>query len=52
MRNTDPDPKPFRPLGERVQAPPPPAPVLKPAQGPYGVVTGADGKMRTTKEPR
>jgi len=52
MRTTD-DPMPdkWRPLGPAVpRAPAPPAPEPKP-QGPYGIVTGPDGKIRTTKEP-
>lgn len=53
MRTTDPDPKPFKPLGEKVIkpfSPPAPAPTTKP-QGSYGVVTDADGRMKTTKHP-
>jgi hypothetical protein len=47
MRTTDPDPKPFGPLGERVQRPAPAAPAQKP-QGPAGILTDSDGRMRTT----
>lgn len=53
MRSTDPEQTPFRPFGEKVApkpiAPPKPDPD---ARGPYGIVTGPDGKMRTTKEPK
>lgn len=55
MRTTDPDPVPFKPLGERVprqvvkDAPPPPKDTPR---GPYGVVVGPDGMYRTTKEPQ
>lgn len=50
MRSTDPDPKPFGPLGERVQRPtqaPAATPAQKP-QGPAGILTDSDGRMRTT----
>lgn len=47
MRTTDPDPTPFRPLGERVVKEKPAAPAPKP-EGKSGLVTDADGKMRTT----
>jgi hypothetical protein len=46
MRNTDPEPEKFQPLGSPIKAPAPPPPVLKP-QGPSGIVT-VDGKMQTT----
>jgi hypothetical protein len=50
MRNTDPDPAPFQPLGEKVAAPPPPPadPKLIPGAA-SGIVIGPDGKMQTTK---
>lgn len=52
MRNTDPtETKPWQPLGERVvrEAPKPaPAP---PPRGPYGVIVGDDGKLKTTRNP-
>lgn len=53
MRSTDPEPRPFGPLGEKVtpKTTPKPEPTQTPV-GPYGIVTGSDGKMRTTKEPR
>lgn len=48
MRTTDPDPQPFRPLGERVvKAPLPPPPAPKPV-GPAGIVQDAQGRMSTT----
>lgn len=51
MRNTDPiEPERFHPLGSPTKAPAPPSPVLKPSQGPYGIVIGEDGKMRTTQD--
>jgi hypothetical protein len=45
MRNTDPDPSPFQPLGEKVTAPAPkPAPPKTIAKG---IVQDANGKLRT-----
>ena len=49
MRTTDdlnPAP-PFKPLGEKVVKPTP-APASPKPQGPSGIVTGTDGKSRTT----
>lgn len=53
MRTTDPDPEPFRALGEKVTkpTPAPASPSPKPA-GPYGVTTGADGRLSTTTHPK
>lgn len=50
--NEDPTPERFQPLGEKVQKkyPLPPTPVPD-SHGPYGVVTGTDGKMYTTRNP-
>lgn len=45
MRTTDPAPEPWRPLGERVVRPAPPAPA--PRQVAPGVVQGADGRLYT-----
>ena len=57
MRTNEPDPQPWRPLGEKVTppAPPAPAPASKPVPGTdprYGVQVGPDGRLRTTKDPR
>ena len=54
MRTTEPDPEPFKGLGEKVTkpAPAPASPFPAPARGPYGIVTGPGGKLRTTKDPR
>lgn len=51
-RTTDPDPEPWRPLGEKVdrRAPQPPKPWTKP-QGEYGIVQDENGRFRTTKQP-
>lgn len=52
MRDTEPPPPPWRPLGPAVPretskpAPPAPAP-----SGEYGVIAGPDGKFKTTKHP-
>lgn len=53
MKNTDPEPRPFGPLGEKVtpKTPPKPEPTQTP-RGDYGIVTGPDGRLRTTKEPK
>lgn len=49
MRTID-EPEKFRGLGERVEKPKPaPAPAPTP-QGPYGLVQGEDGRLRTTKD--
>lgn len=45
MRSTDPDPKPFRPLGDRVEKPKGAAPAPVPIAP--GVVRDPDGKYRT-----
>lgn len=48
MRTTDPDPVPFKPLGEKVIPPPPPAPEWKQIPGAAkGVGIGSDGKLST-----
>ncbi len=47
MRTTDPDPQPFRPLGERVTRPAPAAPAQGPVQQAPGVLRDPDGKLRT-----
>ncbi len=50
MRNTDPDPPPWKPLGEKVAkpAPAPASPVWKQVPGAAkGIEEGADGKLRT-----
>lgn len=50
MRTTDPDPQPFRPLGEKVTkpAPAPASPLWKPVPGAAkGVEVGPDGRLRT-----
>lgn len=54
MRTTDPDPTPFRPLGEKVTKPAPAPASSSPApRGPSGLVTDADGRIRTTEhKPR
>jgi hypothetical protein len=54
MRTTDEptETKPWQPLGERVvRQAPKPAPGAPPPRGPYGVIVGDDGKLRTTKNP-
>lgn len=50
VRSVD-EPEKFRGLGEKVTkpAPAPASPSPKP-QGAYGVITGADGRLRTTKD--
>ena len=48
MRNTDPDPQPFRPLGEKVVRPSAPAPAPQKPQGPSGIVYDKDGRPSTT----
>jgi hypothetical protein len=48
MRTTDPDPVPFKPLGEKVEKARPAPPVLNQPVGKSGIVTDADGKIRTT----
>lgn len=51
MRTNEPDPSPWRPLGEKVIPPAPPPPPPKPIA--KNVVQDADGKFRTEKyEPR
>lgn len=54
MRTTDPEPRPLGPLGGKVTPPTPskPEPTQKPTGRPYGIVTGPDGKLRTTKDYR
>lgn len=55
MRTTDPEPVPRPVVGERVAKAPAPAPRLQQVPvGPSGIVTDADGRMRTTthKEPK
>lgn len=50
MRTTDdPTPEKFQPFGPKVEKAKP-EPIRQKPQGPYGVVVGEDGKMRTTKE--
>lgn len=53
MKTTDPEPCPTgRPIfGEKVTPPSEPAQKQTPV-GPYGIVYGADGRPRTTKEPK
>lgn len=53
MRTTDPEPRPCIPVGEKVTPPTPskPEPTQTP-RGDYGIVTGPDGRLRTTKEPQ
>lgn len=46
------NPERFQPLGEKVSRPAPPAPPAPAPRGDYGIVTDADGKVRTTKDPR
>jgi len=49
MRTTDPDPAPFKPLGEKVTPPAPPTPPewrQKPGAA-EGVQENRDGKLRT-----
>lgn len=51
MRTTDDlNPERFQPLGEKVARPAPPPPAQKP-QGPSGIVTDAEGRLRTTTHP-
>lgn len=53
MRNTDPAPPPWQPLGSPLpRAPAPPPPPAPPVRGEYGVTEGADGKLKTTKTPK
>jgi len=48
MRTTDPDPRPFKPLGEKVTPPPlPSGPTWKPKPGAPGIEINSDGKLRT-----
>lgn len=49
MRSID-EPEKFRGLGERVVKPKPAPPPAPQPQGAYGVTTGTDGRMRTTKD--
>lgn len=50
MRTNEPDPQPWRPLGEKVTPPAPPPPPSKPVPGATsGIVTGPDGRMQTTR---
>lgn len=52
MRTTDDlNPERFEPLGKAMPkpAPAPPAPTSKP-RGDYGIVTGPDGRLRTTRD--
>ena len=49
MRTTDPEPTPFRPLGEKVTPKTPPAPPPKPNE--HGIVTDKDGRMSTNLPP-
>ncbi len=49
MRTTDPDPKPFRPLGEKVpRQAPPTTPAPRRAQEYTGIVVGPDGRLHTS----
>jgi hypothetical protein len=49
MRSTDPDPQPFKPLGERATRQPTTSPPTSPKPtGPSGIVVGPDGRMKTT----
>jgi len=51
MRSTDPtEPPPWKPLGEKVERKTPEPEKPKP-RGEYGVVTGPNGKLKTTKNP-
>lgn len=45
MRTTDPDPRPFQPLGQRITPSSPPA--AKPAQIAPGILRGPDGRLST-----
>lgn len=48
MRNTDPDPKPQRPLGEKViPATPPSPPNWRPKPNAPGIEIGSNGRLRT-----
>lgn len=40
--------EPFKPFGEKVTPPPPPAKPQPKGEGPSGIVIGPDGRMRTT----
>lgn len=55
MRTNEPtEPQPWRPLGEKVAPPAPPPPKDKPVPDSdprYGVVTGPDGRLQTTRNP-
>ena len=42
--------EPFRGLGEKVTPKAPPAPPPPQPRGDYGIVTGPDGRLRTTKD--
>jgi hypothetical protein len=51
MRTNEPtESTPWKPLGERVVKPQPEKPEPK-ETGPSGLVTGEDGRMRTTRHP-
>lgn len=54
MKTTDPDPQPFRPLGEKVPKPAPaPRPEWTQVPGaPKGVEQDKDGRMRNTPDLR
>jgi hypothetical protein len=47
MRTTDPEPQPYRPLGEKVTKPSASPPTSMPKPNERGVVTDADGRMHT-----
>lgn len=50
-RTTDPDDhERFQPLGAPIPRSPPPPPAPKP-QGEYGLITGPDGRLKTTRNP-
>lgn len=48
MRNTDPDPRPFQPLGEKVKPPAPASePTWRPKPNAPRIEIGPDDRMRT-----
>lgn len=47
MRNTDPEPRPCIPVGEKVTQPTPSTPDWKPKPGSPGIEQNAQGELRT-----